>query len=175
VCVGWIVGAVIMVLKITSSTLLCVWRVCARVCAVCGNGVCEIGESAGCLPDCGVPLALCPNGSLVSRPCSGRGSCGTAGQGLCQCFAGYIGPECETCASDHVRLPVASLAGAVLEQCVALPGAAVSCSDGLWNGNEVSFQGASRSIGRVEVAVGAGRWSCVRPHVVLCICPPMGV
>ncbi len=58
--------------------------------------------------------------------CGGRGRC-LAGSGVCSCFAGYVGDDCATCAADYV-----SVGG----QCIFLPGASISCSDGVRNGNE---------------------------------------
>ncbi len=56
---------------------------------------------------------------------------GVTEPGACQCFVGYTGPACTTCAHDYFR--------ASDGQCVLYPGTVVSCSDGIRNGNEVGL------------------------------------
>eukprot|EP00899_Mesostigma_viride_P013376 jgi/Mesvir1/22039/Mv25114-RA.1 len=96
-----------------------------RKSGVCGNGVCEAGESCvgtrdsstsalslelfppgtsglsatGCCPgDCPFVLRSCPTGvGSGDAPCSGRGVC-HAGSGVCTCFEGHAGEACEVCA-----------------------------------------------------------------------------
>mmetsp|Transcript_40426 Transcript_40426/g.114473 ORF Transcript_40426/g.114473 Transcript_40426/m.114473 type:complete len:1081 (+) Transcript_40426:226-3468(+) len=77
--------------------------------AVCGNGRCEMEESAWrrganrCQGDCPLQLYDCPRGqnpTLGSSTyiCSGRGSC-LVSQGDCNCFHGYAGEACSQCIS----------------------------------------------------------------------------
>ena len=47
--------------------------------------------------------------------------------GSCNCHHGYIGPACDQCDRNHVS---------IRSLCVFLPGAFVSCGDGVRNGNE---------------------------------------
>ena len=63
---------------------------------------------------------------MLLQPCSGHGDC-LGASGTCRCFAGYQGDDCGTCADRYVRV------GGL---CVFLPGAMVTCSDGVRNGNE---------------------------------------
>lgn len=116
----------------TSSVML------ART-SVCGNSLCEFGESCpdgdkscestACAVDCPLPRLQCPSGSNSSgilAPCSGNGACRTS-TGTCECFRGYSGASCARCAPNFLK---------TRNLCVFLPGALSSCSDGVQNGNE---------------------------------------
>ena len=104
----------------------------------CGNQRCEYGEecvdescnSRGqCSIDCPFPVQRCQSGSLratAPTTCSSRGSCSTA-TGTCACYKGYVGEACNVCDINYV---------AVGNACVLMPGALVSCTDGVRNGNE---------------------------------------
>ncbi len=70
---------------------------------ICGNGVCESGESAtanhsSCESDCPA-AAQCP--SSLSLVCSGAGRCI---EGSCKCYTGYSGPACDVCVSPFFRM-----------------------------------------------------------------------
>ena len=60
------------------------------------------------------------------QPCSGHGDC-LGASGTCRCYVGYGGDDCVACTQGYV---------AVRGSCVFLPGAMVSCRDGVRNGNE---------------------------------------
>ena len=105
----------------TFSSCIGVW--CALV-PVCGNQQCEFGEACSstacdgvgeCRADCPLPLLPCPN------QCSHHGSCAST-SGQCECFTGYIGDACNQCDTTYISLGAA---------CVFMPGALVSCSDGV--------------------------------------------
>eukprot|EP00976_Prorocentrum_cordatum_P045070 910454-Prorocentrum_minimum.AAC.6 len=80
---------------------------------VCGNGVCESGETCHrdmdpgsdrcCEADCPLVLSPCPTGPRGNPmvPCCGRGVCLAGVGGVCDCFPGYEGENCGQC-SDHV-------------------------------------------------------------------------
>jgi len=84
--------------------------------SMCGNGICEIGESEGiasrypCHRDCPFTITACrmrgEDGVVgdESQPCSGNGRCFFAEQGRCECHDGYIGPGCDRCASGYYPL-----------------------------------------------------------------------
>ena len=91
----------------------------------CGNQQCEFGEQcvnatctggSQCQADCPLPLQSCPD------QCSHHGVC-VASSGVCSCFSGYVGTSCASC--DEGYLPINAL-------CVFMPGALVSCSDGVY-------------------------------------------
>ena len=76
---------------------------------VCGNGVCESGETCHselesgsdlcCEADCPLVISPCPTSQLGNPmvPCCGRGVCLSGVGGVCKCFAGYEGPDCGQC------------------------------------------------------------------------------
>lgn len=71
--------------------------------AICGNGVCEIGERSNigahdgsCPQDCGLPAIACLGG------CGIGGNCLPA-SGVCQCYVGYLRPNCDDCAQGFVK------------------------------------------------------------------------
>lgn len=114
----------------------------ARVPA-CGNQQCEAGEACTtanctggtqCLADCPVNMAAerCALASTPSGPkmCSGHGTC-LGLSGYCSCFSGYLGGTCSTCAPEYVLV-----SQGMSKSCVFLPGAVVTCGDGVRNGNE---------------------------------------
>ncbi|DBB00425.1 TPA: hypothetical protein ACH3X3_002146 [Trebouxia sp. C0006] len=83
--------------------------------AVCGNGVCELGErpnataigvnaTGGCPEDCFVPYVVCPipTGSLSMCGGTPRGQCLTS-SGACACSTGYSGVDCGKCALGYSR------------------------------------------------------------------------
>ncbi|KAL0022292.1 hypothetical protein WJX79_005985 [Trebouxia sp. C0005] len=83
--------------------------------AVCGNGVCELGErpnataagvnaTGGCPEDCFVPYVICPIPSGSLSMCGGtpRGQCLTS-SGACSCSTGYSGVDCGKCALGYSR------------------------------------------------------------------------
>jgi len=82
----------------------------AAVEAVCGNGICEVGErpnvpagESGCVADCPYPVVVCPVGSN-GRQCSGAGAClSSGGQGVCACWGSYGGDACATCAGGYTN------------------------------------------------------------------------
>lgn len=86
----------------------------ARKLPVCGNGICEFGELPGtpnagftnlleCAQDCPYRFEQCRETSTSPQGqrgyCSGNGRCLFASGGVCDCFAGYVGDACDTCAS----------------------------------------------------------------------------
>jgi hypothetical protein len=70
-----------------------------------------------------------PSACVLPQVCSGRGDC-LGASGYCDCYVGYSGSACQLCARNFTRVKGA---------CVFLPGAMVSCSDGVRNGNEVGM------------------------------------
>eukprot|EP00873_Tetraselmis_striata_P004887 jgi/Tetstr1/425151/TSEL_015612.t1 len=81
---------------------------------ICGNGVCEVGESVSCAADCS---RKCPFGYISGGPdtdlstsplavseCSGAGTCDRA-SGECTCETGRGGPSCGLCTSDDATSP----------------------------------------------------------------------
>ena len=100
---------------------------------VCGNLLCETGEQCAsddcsaapqCRSDCPVPLLTCPVGvvsTTMTAVCSAAGTC-VSSIGACNCFTGYTGPACGECQQLYVR---------VGDKCVFMPGALVSCKDGV--------------------------------------------
>jgi hypothetical protein len=110
--------------------------------AVCGNGVCEVGErSAGgalpgtCPADCGLPAQPCPGG------CGAGGACLPA-SGACRCFLGYAGASCGECAEGF------SPSGAACTTSVV--------GRALVNASVVDSAGAALVSGEVEGAGGGG-------------------
>jgi hypothetical protein len=120
--------------------------------AVCGNGLCELGEACPstasgpcnstthCAQDCPVTPRSCPyvvrccllHGTCCAaaeQVCAGHGHCLGVTAGYCECNQGYTGPACSQCANGYV-----ARAGG----CTFLPGgsALASCSDGTRNGRE---------------------------------------
>jgi hypothetical protein len=79
--------------------------------SVCGNGVCEPGESCqgtactgGCKADCPFTRKQCPTAPWANGgECSGRGTC-IAMSGACECFTaqGYVGAACSQCAKHYI-------------------------------------------------------------------------
>lgn len=70
---------------------------------VCGNAICEIGERSTvgaedgtCPKDCGLPAVVCVGG------CGVGGNCLPAA-GVCQCYVGYLGPNCVDCAPGYIK------------------------------------------------------------------------
>eukprot|EP00873_Tetraselmis_striata_P016120 jgi/Tetstr1/436384/TSEL_025217.t1 len=81
---------------------------------ICGNEVCEVGESVSCAADCS---RKCPFGYISGGPdtdlstsplavseCSGAGTCDRA-SGECTCGTGRGGPSCGLCTSDDATSP----------------------------------------------------------------------
>ncbi|KAK9816877.1 hypothetical protein WJX72_006446 [[Myrmecia] bisecta] len=71
-----------------------------------GNSICEVGEmpngtTAGVSSDC--PLAFHPVPIKGSKFCSGKGT-PVAALGTCQCFVGYDGTACESCAEGYALM-----------------------------------------------------------------------
>jgi hypothetical protein len=94
-CCGWC--GVDVAFTVAACGCLCV--------AVCGNGLCEIGEGCndaacsdgGCISDCSTPVRHCDKDpDKQSLACNGHGLCNRA-TGTCDCFAGYRGDTCEKC------------------------------------------------------------------------------
>ncbi|KFM24864.1 A disintegrin and metalloproteinase with thrombospondin motifs 12 [Auxenochlorella protothecoides] len=85
--------------------------------AVCGNGVCELGEvgQAGS----GV-TGTCPADCPLATPAGCSGGCGAgtcqAAAGTCLCWQGYAGERCATCAAGYA----VGAAGACSADVVAL-------------------------------------------------------
>ena len=110
--------------------------VAASMCTECGNLLCESGEQcvdstcvgAGqCRVDCPLPVRSCvssADNSGVARVCGGCGTC-LGSTGTCECYSGYVGETCYGCSKGYVRVSGA---------CVFMPGALVSCTDGVRNG-----------------------------------------
>ena len=92
--------------------------------AVCGNQQCELGEQCT-TPQCtggGQCAADCPLQSLeCGDGCGHTGRC-LPSTGTCECFTGYVGSNCSSCDRGYVLIG---------STCVFLPGALVSCSDGV--------------------------------------------
>lgn len=82
-----------------------------RPVAVCGNGVCEVGErcdaatcASGCQRDCPYIKHACPTPSWAGGgECSGKGIC-VGASGACECFTGhgYTGVACEQCTNGFI-------------------------------------------------------------------------
>ena len=114
---------------------------------VCGDGVCQSGETclnggddSCCIADCDTVLLACP-ASSGGDMCGGtsRGLCLIA-SGQCDCFTGYTGSACEFCAAGWA----ASLT--VSGTCVRADAVETEVSDGAGLGTMVV----------VGIAVGAG-------------------
>ena len=104
----------------TSSSLVSVSSVTSvSTSAVCGNGVCEVGERpgggvVGCPVDCPYPVLTCPVANGVA--CNNAGACvalsssssssSTTFSGVCSCRVaqGYSGAACDGCTSGFVAL-----------------------------------------------------------------------
>ena len=63
---------------------------------VCGNGICETGESCSsgssdgcCFVDCPVVAKPCPTPQGTDQQCGGNGIC-LGISGTCECFAGQV-------------------------------------------------------------------------------------
>jgi len=72
---------------------------------VCGNGLCEAGESSlggdSCPEDCPEgPSLRCPE-DAEGRACSSRGVC-VAVVGACECNRGFSGASCSSCSVGYV-------------------------------------------------------------------------
>lgn len=92
----------------------------------CGNGQCESGETcqAGreddsqcCLEDCPFVLKTCPAPTSLgesSLPCGGNGKCLVL-SGSCECFTGYAGTDCGSCAGAQYDEAGTKLLGSYLE------------------------------------------------------------
>ena len=100
------------------------WVRFVRPCAVCGNQQCELGEQCTtlqctgggqCAADCPLQTLDCGDG------CGHTGRC-LPSTGTCECFTGYVGSNCSSCDRGYVMIG---------STCVFLPGALVSCSDGV--------------------------------------------
>ena len=70
---------------------------------ICGNGVCEIGERStvgaiegSCPQDCGLPAIACLGG------CGVGGNC-LPSTGVCMCYVGYQGTNCNDCAPGFIK------------------------------------------------------------------------
>lgn len=70
--------------------------------AICGNGICEIGErttvgaqEGSCPQDCGLPAQACIGGCGIGGNCM-------PSSGVCQCYLGYLGPNCVQCAQGYI-------------------------------------------------------------------------
>ena len=85
--------------------------------AVCGNGVCELGErcevdvecNACQKTDCPFVVRRCPSAAFAGGgECAGHGRC-VSSSGACQCFSdqGYVGAACDECsAPDYMLNPM---------------------------------------------------------------------
>ena len=74
---------------------------------ICGNGVCETGETEMCPRDCDFHIQMCEiDRGLFNQPvmCSGHGLCSFADTAACSCFTGYTGKNCERCAQGFFRV-----------------------------------------------------------------------
>jgi hypothetical protein len=101
--------------------------------------------------------------------CSGHGTC-LGLSGYCSCFSGYLGGTCSTCAPEYVLV-----SQGMSKSCVFLPGAVVTCGDGVRNGNEegVDCGGSCATACNVSAAGTAESkpwWSKVRAP-----CPPISL
>ena len=156
-------------------------RLSLCVSAECGNQQCELGEAcasaaaiaevtatgaanatAQCCPaDCPIAVQVCATGSASGLACSGHGSCLT-GVGVCQCFDGYTGDACDSCATQYVERPSTSGGGSSssssngVSSCVFLPGSLSTCVNGVRDGGEagVDCGGVCRTCTGTTVTAG---------------------
>jgi EGF-like domain len=79
-----------------------------------------------CAVDCPFPMVVCPAPGVNKTICNGHGVC-LLTSGVCDCFGGYTGTSCDTCATGYKEYTSTS-------GCVMIP--APSCLDGVMNGEE---------------------------------------
>ncbi len=72
-------------------------------------------------------LGACVRCSERRQPCAGHGGCVGSTSGYCQCATGYMGDACTQCEPQFLRKGT---------QCLFMPGALATCSDGVKSGME---------------------------------------